>query len=159
MKVLRILAFMSLIVLISCDPIWSVSINGKKELILKKDVGCNAKLIVENSHGTRFRFIFLNENSFIKVENVKYLISVLEANNNAFSDFFPFYRDKDTVMLDDKGRFLFQAQLKDNNDLKKDVEFIIPPNKYLLCKDLPLISDTVKIILNVGKVKVGPRSY
>ncbi len=93
---------MSLIVFISFDPIWSVAINGKKELILKKDVGCNAKLIVENSHGTRFSFIFLNENSFIKVENVKYLIPVIEANNKAFSDFFPFYRDKDTVMLDDK---------------------------------------------------------
>ncbi|MNV38202.1 hypothetical protein D3C71_1297480 [compost metagenome] len=116
-------------------------------------------MIVENSHGTRFSFIFLNENSFIKVENVKYLIPVIEANNKAFSDFFPFYRDKDTVMLDDKGRFLFQAQLKDYNDLKKDIEFIIPPNKFLLCNDSPLISDTVKIILKVGKVKVGPRSY
>lgn len=159
MKILRILAFMFLIVLISCDPIWSVAINGKKELILKKDIGCNAKLIIENSHGTRFRFIFSNENSFIKVENVKNLMLLFEANNKAFSDFFPFNRDEDTVMIDDKGRFLFQAQLKDYNDLKKDIEFIIPPNKYMLCNDFPLVSDTIKIILNVGKVKVGPRSY
>lgn len=107
MKALRILAFMFIIVLISCDPIWSVAIN----------------------------------------------------NNKAFSDFFPFYRDKDTVMIDDKGRFLFQAQLKDYNDLKKDIEFIIPPNKYMICNNEPLISDTVKVILNVGKVKIGLRKY
>lgn len=103
---------MFLIVLISCDPIWSVAINGEKELILKKDMGGNAKLIVENSHGIGFRFIFINENSFISVENVKHLMSLIGDNNKAFSDFFPFYRDKDTLMIDNKGRFLFQAQLR-----------------------------------------------
>jgi len=84
---------------------------------------------------------------------------LLSEHNDAFSSFYPTYRDRDTISLDDRGWPLFSAQLKDHIERKKDIKFIIPPNDYVLCNGAPLFSDTLKVTLHVGRIRIGPRLY
>ncbi|MGF7025038.1 hypothetical protein L1283_001797 [Sphingobacterium sp. HSC-15S19] len=122
--------FSLMCLIISCEPVSSVAINGKKKLMLKEEIGCNVKFIVENCQYSIFRFFLLNKRSHIELINVRSFMEPLSSYNDAFSSFFPCYMDRDTISMDDRGRPLFSSQLKDHTERKKDIEFITIPNRF-----------------------------